>query len=104
LDRADLSAKEYRKIEDEASQLIRLDHPNITQVYDAGEWEGRPYIAMEFRQGMPLDSLLAARRFSVNEAIDFVADLAETEHYIHEQGMLHRDLKPSNVLVTKNVF
>jgi beta-lactam-binding protein with PASTA domain/predicted Ser/Thr protein kinase len=84
----------------EAQAAARLNHPNIIAVYDRGEADGRPYIAMEYLQGRTLkqviqkDGPLPAER-AVAIAMQVLAGL----RYAHEHGVVHRDVKPHNVLV-----
>ncbi|MGH9887240.1 MAG: serine/threonine-protein kinase, partial [bacterium] len=83
----------------EARALARLDHPNICRVYDAGELEGRAYIAIPFVGGEPLHR--AARRMTLDEKVSVMADVAAAIHEAHRQDIVHRDLKPSNILVER---
>jgi beta-lactam-binding protein with PASTA domain/predicted Ser/Thr protein kinase len=84
----------------EAQAAARLNHPNIIAVYDRGEANGRPYIAMEYLQGRTLkqviqkDGPLPAER-AIAVAMQVLAGL----RYAHEHGVVHRDVKPHNVLV-----
>jgi serine/threonine protein kinase len=77
----------------------RLRHPNIVQVYEAGEHDGRPYFAMEYVEGGSLAQQLAAAPLAPQAAAELVETLARAVHFAHEHGILHRDLKPSNVLL-----
>ncbi|QAT83611.1 serine/threonine protein kinase [Corallococcus coralloides] len=84
----------------EARAQARLDHPNICRVLDAGELEGRPYIAMQLVEGEPLDR--AAATLSVPEKVQVMKVAAEAVHEAHRLGVIHRDLKPSNLLLTRD--
>lgn len=91
--------EELSRFESEAELLGRLDHPNIVPVYDVGEAEGQPYIAMKYFEGGSL----------VERESDFVGDekrtvalliqLADAISEVHRRGIIHRDLKPSNILL-----
>jgi tetratricopeptide (TPR) repeat protein len=83
----------------EAEALASLQHPNIVQVYEVGEHEGCPYMAMEFLDGGSLDSQLAGRPQPPRAAADLVATLARAMHCAHARGIVHRDLKPANILL-----
>jgi WD40 repeat protein/tRNA A-37 threonylcarbamoyl transferase component Bud32 len=83
----------------EAEAIARAQHPNITQIYQYGEAEGRPYIAMEFLAGGTLDARLRAQAIPPREAAKLLETLARAVHYAHEQKIIHRDLKPGNVLL-----
>jgi serine/threonine-protein kinase len=92
----------------EAQLAGALHHPGIAEIYDYGEapppqGEGAPtpYIAMQFVDGEPLDSLLRQRRrLPADEVMTIVAQVAEALQLAHEAGIVHRDLKPGNVLLT----
>jgi tetratricopeptide (TPR) repeat protein len=77
----------------------RLRHPNIVQVYEAGEHDDRPYFAMEYVDGGSLAQQLAAALLPPRAAAELVEALARAVHFAHEQGVVHRDLKPANVLL-----
>ena len=74
--------------------------PNIVQVYDVGDLDGRPYFTMEFVEGGSLDEALAGKPLPAREAASLLAVLAEAVDAAHRAGIVHRDLKPSNVLLT----
>lgn len=83
----------------EAKAIGRLSHPNIVTVYDAGEDRGTIFIAMEFLEGVPLNQVIEAKRFSFEEVLDIGIQICETLDYAHAKGVIHRDIKPSNILV-----
>ena len=77
-----------------------LSHPNIATVYELGEHEGNPFIAMEFLAGESLDKILRAReRLPVLETLSIIEQLCAGLGYAHQHGLLHRDIKPANVIV-----
>jgi eukaryotic-like serine/threonine-protein kinase len=77
-----------------------LSHPNIVTVYELGEHEGRPFIAMEFVEGDSLEKLLRLRkRLPLLEALSIVEQLCAGLGYAHGHGVVHRDVKPANVLM-----
>jgi tetratricopeptide (TPR) repeat protein len=84
----------------EAEALAGLGHPNIVQVYDAGDIEGRPYFAMEFLEGGSLAQQLSAAPQQPRRAAELVATLAGAVQFAHRRGIVHRDLKPANILVS----
>jgi eukaryotic-like serine/threonine-protein kinase len=77
-----------------------LRHPNVVQVYDVGDLDGRPYFTMEFVEGGSLAQRLAAAPMPPAEAAVLVATLADAVQAAHDGGVVHRDLKPANVLLT----
>jgi serine/threonine protein kinase len=77
-----------------------LSHPNIVTVYELGEDEGSPFIAMEFIEGDSLEKVLRLReRLPLLEALSIVEQLCAGLGYAHRHGVIHRDVKPANVLV-----
>jgi WD40 repeat protein len=84
----------------EARAVARLQHRHIVQLFDSGEYEGRPYFTMEFVDGQSLDKRLGGKPLPAAQAARWLAILAGAVHYAHGQGIVHRDLKPSNVLLT----
>jgi WD40 repeat protein/serine/threonine protein kinase len=83
----------------EAEAAARLDHPNIVPVYEVGEHEGQPYLAIRYVEGGSLNRHLDRFRDDPRAAVTLVEALARAVHHAHERGVLHRDLKPGNVLV-----
>ena len=96
-------ARMLKRFEREAALLMKLRHPHIIQVYDAGQTaDGRPYIAMEYVTGGDLVDLLHQRKgnkLAVSEALYLMRRVAGAMAYAHERGIVHRDLKPSNILL-----
>src|SRR5262249_29039845 len=84
----------------EAHILGRLRHPGIAQVYEAGLAEdGRPFFAMEFLRGWPLDEYARRRSLTLPARLELLARVCDAVQDPHEQGVIHRELKPANVLV-----
>jgi tRNA A-37 threonylcarbamoyl transferase component Bud32/HAMP domain-containing protein len=77
-----------------------LSHPNIVTIYDVGEADGFPYIAMELLDGVPLDEhLREAGRMPFKAVIAIGAQIAEALNFAHGLGVIHRDIKPSNIML-----
>ena len=84
----------------EAQAAARLNHPNIIAVYDRGEADGRPYIAMEYLQGRTLKQVIQKEGpLPAERAIAIAMQVLAGLRYAHEHGVVHRDVKPHNVLV-----
>ena len=86
----------------EALVVARLEHPNIVQIFDFAEHEGRPYLVMKYIEGETLKARLNRGSLSKGEIIDIVDAVGAALSYAHRQGILHRDVKPSNVLLGKD--
>ncbi|MGC9025768.1 MAG: serine/threonine-protein kinase, partial [Chloroflexia bacterium] len=94
-----------RRFEREAKALARLTHPNIVGLIDYGEYEGSPYLVMEYLPGGTLKKLLEARAgrpLPWEEAVRLLLPIARALHFAHRQGFIHRDVKPSNILITES--
>ena len=83
----------------EAEAIARLQHPNIVQVFEVGEHDGRPFLAMEFCPGGGLDRKLAGTALPPQEAADLLRILALATEAAHRARVVHRDLKPANILL-----
>jgi eukaryotic-like serine/threonine-protein kinase len=83
----------------EADAGKRMRHPNLVEIYDVGEHEGRPWFAMEFVHGGSLDKHLAGLPQPAQQAAAFIRTLARAVQHAHDQKIVHRDLKPANILL-----
>src|SRR5262245_51146287 len=83
----------------EAEAVARLQHPNIVQVYEVAEHEGRPLLALEYVAGGSLADHLRGTPQPPADAARLVQTLARAVHYAHGRGVIHRDLKPANILL-----
>jgi serine/threonine-protein kinase len=84
----------------EARAAAALDHPNICTVYEVGETERGPFIAMAHYAGETLDRVLARGALSIDVAIDYAVQIARGLAAAHDRGIIHRDVKPANIIVT----
>jgi serine/threonine-protein kinase len=91
---------ERARLRSEAELVARLQHPNIVQVFEVGEVDGLPFLALEFVDGGTLAQRLASDPLPPRDAARLVATLAEAVHTAHSLNVVHRDLKPANVLLT----
>ena len=74
--------------------------PNIVTIYEIGEHEGTPYIAMEYVEGATLRELIAGGPLPNDKLIRYATQMAEGLAKAHQAGIVHRDLKPENMMVT----
>ncbi|MCS6978294.1 MAG: protein kinase [Gemmatales bacterium] len=86
----------------DAQAIARFQHPNIVQVFEIEEHEGRPFFALEYVDGGSLDNLINGTPQDPVESARWVETLARAVHYAHERQVIHRDLKPANILLTKD--
>lgn len=90
-----------RRIARERDILASLEHRSIARLYEAGETaQGRPWLAMEYVQGEPLDDYLRKHRPGLRERLLLFLEIADAVAYAHSRMVVHRDLKPGNILVT----
>ncbi len=84
----------------EALAVASLSHPNICTIYDVGEYEGRPFLALELLEGETLKERIARRPLTSGEVIELGLQVLEGLAAAHAKGVLHRDIKPANIFVT----
>ena len=99
---AHAGTEERERFRTEAEAVARLQHPNIVQVHEVGEHEGRPFFSMEFCRGGGLNRKLAGTPLPPAEAARLVETLAQAVQAAHQQNVVHRDLKPANVLLAED--
>ena len=83
----------------EAKLACQLNHPNIAHIYDAGEVDGTPYIAMELVEGRSLRALVG-RPLEAEALLDLARQAAAALSHAHQKAIVHRDIKPENLLLT----
>ncbi len=90
-----------RRFARERAALAALEHPGIARLYDGGSTaDGRPYLVMEYVEGVTLGEHVERHKRSLAERLELVARVCDAVDHAHERGLLHRDLKPQNVLVS----
>lgn len=92
----------HQRFRREAQILGGLHDPHVVKLYDAGEWEGRPFLVMEFVEGRTLASVLGSSHTAQDERLRLLREVARGLTAAHSAGIVHRDLKPGNILVTAN--
>ncbi|UCF04190.1 MAG: serine/threonine protein kinase [bacterium] len=101
--KAGMDTKEVvARFEAERQAMALMDHPCIAKVYDAGSTPlGRPYITMEYVQGIPITDYCNRHMLTTKERLELFIHLCEGVQHAHQKAVIHRDLKPSNVLIAK---
>jgi len=96
--------EEYRgRFVQEARAAGNLSHPNIATVFDVGEIDGQPYIAMELLEGDALNDVMETDgAMPIKDVLEIGIQLAGALDYAHTRGIIHRDIKPSNLLRLKD--
>ncbi|HEX2270571.1 MAG TPA: serine/threonine-protein kinase, partial [Pyrinomonadaceae bacterium] len=93
-----------RRFFQEARAASALNHPHILTIYEVGEDDGTPYIAMEFVEGETLRQKIKARTLRLRETLDIAIQIGAGLSRAHELGIIHRDLKPENLMLSRDGF
>src|SRR5688500_8330343 len=96
---ANASPHELARFRAEAEAVAQLQHQSIVQIYEIGEQNGCPFLALEYIGGGSLAEHLSGTPVAPKQAAELVLALARAVHHAHERGIVHRDLKPANVLL-----
>ncbi|MEO5378156.1 MAG: serine/threonine protein kinase [Magnetococcus sp. DMHC-6] len=87
----------------EAQATGKLKHPNVVTIYEYGEDDGTPFIAMELIHGKGLRDLIREQmEFKIDQILDILNQTLEALQYVHNAGVVHRDIKPANIIILTN--
>jgi dienelactone hydrolase len=92
------------RFRNEAHTLSALNHPHIVTIFEIGQTETTPFIAMEFVEGQTLRARLRAGRLPLRDALDIALQVARALGAAHEKGIVHRDIKPENVMIRRDGY
>ena len=93
-----------RRFFQEARAASVLNHPHILTVYEVGEDDGAPYIAMEYVEGETLRQKIKSRALQLKQSLDIAIQIADGLGKAHDAGIIHRDLKPENLMISRDGY
>ena len=94
-----------RRFKQEARTASTLSHPNVCVIHEIGETsDGRPFIAMEYIEGITLRQRMNDRRMKLGDALDIAIQVADALTAAHDAGIIHRDIKPENIMIRRDGY
>ncbi|HUX62437.1 serine/threonine-protein kinase [Sulfuricella sp.] len=92
---------EIQALIQESRTVSKMRHPNLVPIFEAGEYDGDPYLVFEYVEGQTLADLLREKgTLPADEAIGIIGPVLDAVAHAHQNGIIHRDLKPSNILIS----